>query len=273
MERDPEQEYFADGVVEDIITALSRVAAVRDLAQLELHYKGRAVDVKQVGRELGVRYVMEGSVRKQPTEPASRAVIDAATGVHLWPIISRVSLDDIFALQDQVAERVVGRSCRAGAAEIERAKRKPTESCTPYDYYLRGMASFTRGTKNHRRALRLFYKAVGSILISHRLTRWRHGATSGAKLMAGWMIARRGGRRPPGWRSAPRSWAMTMRSLLPGRPCTRASGRRPRWRIALIDKALASIQIWRQPGFSAASSNRPRRTRRCDRALLPARCA
>ncbi len=161
---DPEQEYFADGVVEDIITALSRVRWLFVISRnSSFTYKGRAVDVKQVGRELGVRYVMEGSVRKAANRVRiTGQLIDAATGVHLWADHFEGSLDDIFALQDQVAERVVGAIMpKLERAEIERAKRKPTESLHAYDYYLRGMASFHRGTKELiGEALRLFYKAI-----------------------------------------------------------------------------------------------------------------
>jgi tetratricopeptide (TPR) repeat protein len=151
-------------VVEDIITALSRVRWLFVISRnSSFTYKGRAVDVKQVGRELGVRYVMEGSVRKAANRVRiTGQLIDAATGVHLWADHFEGSLDDIFALQDQVAERVVGAIMpKLERAEIERAKRKPTESLHAYDYYLRGMASFHRGTKELiGEALRLFYKAI-----------------------------------------------------------------------------------------------------------------
>src|SRR5712672_1853824 len=164
MSNDAEQEYFADGIVEDIITALSRMSWLFVIARnSSFIYKGRAVDVKQVGRELGVRYVMEGSVRKAANRVRiTGQLIDAATGVHLWADHFEGSLDDIFALQDQVAERVVGAIMpKLERAEIERAKRKPTESLHAYDYYLRGMASFHRGTKERiGEALRLFYKAI-----------------------------------------------------------------------------------------------------------------
>ena len=161
---DPEQEYFADGVVEDIITALSRVHWLFVIARnSSFTYKGRAVDVKQVGRELGVRYVMEGSVRKAANRVRiSGQLIDAATGAHLWADHFEGSLDDIFELQDQVAERVVGAiTPKLERAEIERAKRKPTESLDAYDYYLRGMARFHQGTKEAiDEALLLFHKAT-----------------------------------------------------------------------------------------------------------------
>ena len=161
---DPEQEYFADGVVEDIITALSRVHWLFVIARnSSFTYKGRAVDVKQVGRELGVRYVLEGSVRKAANRVRiTGQLIDATTGAHLWADHFEGSLDDIFELQDQVAERVVGAIMpKLERAEIERAKRKPTESLDAYDYYLRGMANFHQGTRQAiNEALPLFHRAI-----------------------------------------------------------------------------------------------------------------
>ena len=161
---DPEQEYFADGVVEDIITALSRIHWLFVIARnSSFAYKGRAVDVKQVGRELGVRYVLEGSVRKAANRVRiTGQLIDATTGGHLWADRFEGSLDDIFELQDLVAERVVGAiTPTLERAEIERANRKPTDSLDAYDYYLRGTANFHRGTRRAiDEALPLFYKAI-----------------------------------------------------------------------------------------------------------------
>ena len=161
---DPEQEYFADGVVEDIITALSRMRWLFVIARnSSFTYKGRAVDVKQVGRELGVRYVLEGSVRKAANRVRiTGQLIDATTGAHLWADRFEGTLDDIFELQDQVTASVVGAIApQLERAEIERAKRKPTESLDAYDYYLRGMANLHRGTREAiDEALPLFYKAI-----------------------------------------------------------------------------------------------------------------
>ena len=129
MSGDPEQEYFADGIVEDIITALSRFKALFVIARnSSFVYKGRAVDVKQIGRELGVRYVLEGSVRKAANRVRiTGQLVDTATGAHLWADRFDGGLGDIFDLQDQVTERVVGAIAPAvEKAEIERAKRKPT---------------------------------------------------------------------------------------------------------------------------------------------------
>ena len=147
---DIEQEYFTDGVVEDIITALSRIRWLFVIARnSSFTYKGRAVDVKQVGRELGVRYVLEGSVRKAAHKVRiTGQLIDATTGAHLWAERFESALDDIFELQDQVTEAVVGAIApQLERAEIERAKRKPTESLDAYDYYLRGMAHLRLGSR------------------------------------------------------------------------------------------------------------------------------
>ena len=144
MSGDPEQDYFADGMVEDIITALSHFKALFVIARnSSFTYKGRAVDVKQVGRELGVRYVLEGSVRKAANRVRiTGQLVDTATGAHLWAERFDGGLGDIFDLQDQVTESVVGAIAPAvEKAEIERAKRKPTESLDAYALYLRGLAS------------------------------------------------------------------------------------------------------------------------------------
>jgi adenylate cyclase len=164
MSGDPEQEYFADGIVEEIITALSRFRQLFVIARnSSFAYKRRAIDVKQVGRELGVRYVLEGSVRKAGKQVRiTGQLIDALTGVHLWADRFEGTLENIFNLQDRVTERVVGAIApKVEQAEIERAKRKPTESLQAYDYYLRGRAIIPRVTeKVTSEALTLFSKAI-----------------------------------------------------------------------------------------------------------------
>ena len=164
MSGDPEQEYFADGMVEEITTALSRTRWLFVIARnSSFTYKGRAVDVKQVGREMGVRYVLEGGVRKSADRVRITAqLIDASTGAHLWADRFDGSLEDIFELQDQVTASVVGAIApRLEQAEVERAKRKPTESLDAYDYFLRGIASLHSWTKeSNDEALRLFSKAI-----------------------------------------------------------------------------------------------------------------
>ncbi len=161
---DPEQEYFADGMVEEIITALSRMRWLFVIARnSSFTYKGRAVDVKQVGRELGVRYVLEGSVRKAGNEVRiTGELIDTATGANLWADHFDGVLDDIFELQDRVTASVVGALApRLEQAEIERAKRKPTGSMDAYDYFLRGMAGYHRWTREGSdEALSQFYRAI-----------------------------------------------------------------------------------------------------------------
>jgi TolB-like protein len=164
MSGDPDQDYFADGIVEDITTALSRVRALFVIARnSSFTYKGRAVDVIRVGRELGVRYVLEGSVRKSGTRVrVSGQLIDASTGAHLWADRLDSALDDIFTLQDRVTTNVVGAILtKLEQAEIKRAQRKPTESLDAYDYYLRGMANVHQWTREGiSEALRLFYQAI-----------------------------------------------------------------------------------------------------------------
>jgi adenylate cyclase len=161
---DREQEYFADGVVEEIITALSRFRGLFVIARnSSFAYKGRAVDVKQVGRELGVRYILEGSVRKAGNRlRISGQLIDATTSMHLWAERFDGDLADIFDLQDQVTTSVVGAIApKLDQAEIERSKRKPTDSLDAYDYFLRGMASFNQWTREaSAEALSSFYRAV-----------------------------------------------------------------------------------------------------------------
>ena len=162
---DPEQDYFADGMVDDIITALSHFKALFVIAgNSSFTYKGRAVDVKQVGREFGVRYVLEGSVRKATNRVRiTGQLVDTATGAHLWAERFDGGLGDIFDLQDQVTESVVGAIAPVvEKAEIERAKRKPTESLDAYALYLRGLARLYQFTSRQANgeALRLFNSAI-----------------------------------------------------------------------------------------------------------------
>jgi TolB-like protein len=161
---DPDQDYFADGVVEDIISALSRMRWLFVIARnSSFTYKGRAVGVKQVGRELGVRYVLEGSVRKSGNRVrVTGQLIDATAGAHLWAERFDSTLEDIFDLHDELATSVVGAIApQLERAEIQRAKHKPTEKLDAYDYYLRGMASFHRGdSEGMNEALPLFYQTI-----------------------------------------------------------------------------------------------------------------
>jgi TolB-like protein/class 3 adenylate cyclase/Tfp pilus assembly protein PilF len=164
MSGDPEQEYFADGVVEDIITALSRFKSLFVIARnSSFTYKGRSVDVKQIGRELGVRYVLEGSVRKAGSRVRiTGQLVDALTRAHLWADRFDGDLENIFDLQDQITASVMGAIApRLEQAEIERAKHKPTESLDAYDYFLRGMAAVHRWTQEaNNEALTYFHRAI-----------------------------------------------------------------------------------------------------------------
>jgi len=143
MSGDPEQEYFADGMVEEVITALSRIRWLFVIARNSTFtYKGQAVDVKEVGRELGVRYVLEGSVRKAGGRVRITAqLIEARTGAYLWADRFEGSLDDVFELQDKVASSVAGVIEPAlQAAETARSADRPTNDLTAYDLYLRAYA-------------------------------------------------------------------------------------------------------------------------------------
>ena len=163
---DTEQEYFADGVVEDIIAALSRVHWLFVIARnSSFTYKHRSVDMKQVGRELGVRYLLEGSVRRSGERlRISGELIDTATGAHIWADRFDGELKDIFDLQDHVAASVVGAIApKLEQAEIARSRRKPTESLDAYDLYLRGIASLNYDPSDRTAngdALRLFLRAI-----------------------------------------------------------------------------------------------------------------
>jgi TolB-like protein/class 3 adenylate cyclase len=164
MSGDAEQDYFADGIVEDITTALSRFRFLFVISRnSSFTYKGRAVDVKQVGRELGVRYVLEGSVRKSgPRIRVTGQLIDASTNNHLWANNFDGTLDDIFDLQDKVTSSVVGALIPTMRhAEIERAKHRPTESADAHLTHMRGVASLYLWTKaGVDEALRLAYEAM-----------------------------------------------------------------------------------------------------------------
>jgi TolB-like protein/class 3 adenylate cyclase len=143
MSGDPDQEYFTDGMVEEITTALSRIRWLFVIARnSSFTYKGQAVDVKQVARELGVRYVLEGSVRKAGNRVRiTGQLIDSSTGAHIWADRFDSTLADIFELQDKVASAVIGAiEPKLRQSEIERALRKPTENLDAYDLYLRALA-------------------------------------------------------------------------------------------------------------------------------------
>lgn len=164
MTGDPDQDYFSDGVVEDIISALSRIQWLFVTARnSSFIYKGKAVDIKHVGRQLGVLYVLQGSLRKSANQVRiTTQLIDATRGVHLYANRFEGVLDEIFHLQDEVARSVVGVIApKLEQAEIDRAKRKPTESLDAYDYYLRGLAQIHQLTRDsNSEALRMLEEAI-----------------------------------------------------------------------------------------------------------------
>ncbi|WP_245329418.1 adenylate/guanylate cyclase domain-containing protein [Bradyrhizobium canariense] len=166
MSGDPEQEYFADGMVEDIITALSRVKWFFVIARnSSFTYKGRAVNIKQVGRELGVRYVLEGSVRKAGNRVRiTGQLIEAETGHHIWAERFEREYNDVFELQDEMTSAVAAAiEPTINLREIERSKKRPTSDLTAYDYFLRAQPfirqfdpqSYTQAEELLRRAVSL----------------------------------------------------------------------------------------------------------------------
>jgi len=163
MSGDLEQEYFADGMVDEIITALSRIRWLFVIAQnSSFSYKGRSPDVKQVGRDLGVRYVLQGSVRKAGQRVRiTGQLIDVASGVHLWADRFDGSLEDVFDLQDKVASSVAGVIEPAlQAAETARSAGRPTADLTAYDLYLRAHAMYFSSAWQIPEALRLLEEAI-----------------------------------------------------------------------------------------------------------------
>jgi tetratricopeptide (TPR) repeat protein len=155
-------------------------------------YKGRTVDVKQVGHELGVRYVLEGSVRRSANRVRiTDQLIDAATGIHLSSDRFDGDIEDIFDLQDRITASVVGAIApKLEQAEIERAQRKPTQSLDAYDYFLRAMANFyLRSRDANDEALRLFYKAIEfdpDFATAYGMAAWCHAW----RKLSGWMTDR-----------------------------------------------------------------------------------
>ena len=164
MSGNPEQEYFVDGMVEEIITALSRIRWLFVIARNSTFtYKGRSIEVKEIGRELGVRYILEGSVRKGGSRVRITAqLIDAETGAHLWADRFDGLIEDVFELQDKIALSVAGVIEPAlQAAEMRRSAARPTTDLTAYDLYLRALAVFYPITKERViEALRLFEEAI-----------------------------------------------------------------------------------------------------------------
>ena len=164
MSGDPEQEYFADGITEDIITDLSQYRSIFVIARNSaFSYKGRNVKVQDVGRDLGVHYVVEGSIRKTPKRLRVTAqLVEAATGNHVWAQRYDRDLDDLFAVQDELTQAIAAAvPARLEAADLERAKRKPPDNLTAYDYLIRAKDHHHKFTKeDNANALELLQKAV-----------------------------------------------------------------------------------------------------------------
>jgi adenylate cyclase len=161
MSNDPSQDYFSDGITEDITSDLSRISSLFVIARNSAFtYKGKAVKVQDVGREMGVRYVLEGSVRKADNQVRVTAqLIDATTGHHLWAGRYDRPLQDIFALQDEIVQQI-GATLRVEVleAELERVQRVSTASLTAYDSLLRGMERYWRLTKEANAQARQMYE-------------------------------------------------------------------------------------------------------------------
>ena len=164
MSGDPEQEYFADGMVEEITTALSRFKWLFVIARnSSFTYKGKAVNVKQVGRQLGVRYVLKGSVRKAAGKVRiTGQLIDAITGANIWADSFERDLTDVFALQDEVTVAVVSAvQPKLLLTEIALATRRRPENLTAYDFYLRALPQFYLATREGMaETLRLAHRAL-----------------------------------------------------------------------------------------------------------------
>jgi TolB-like protein/DNA-binding SARP family transcriptional activator len=178
---DSAQDYFSDGITEDVITGLSRFSELFVIARnSSFVYKGKAADARQIGRELGVRYLLEGSVRKLENRVRiTGQLVDTTTGTHIWADRFDGAMEDIFDLQEKMSTIILGALApKLELAEIDRATRKPTESLDAYDYYIRGMASFHQGTgKSFAEALELFEKAIEldpSFASAYAMAAWCH---------------------------------------------------------------------------------------------------
>ena len=193
MSGDPEQEYFADGVVEDITTALSRFRSLFVISRnSSFTYKGRSVDVRQIGRELGVRYVLEGSVRKLGDQVRiTGQLIDAVTGVHLWADRIDGQVKDVFALQDRVTASVVGAIVpRLEEAEIERAQRKPTQRLDAYDCYLRGLRDQNEMTREANQSTFAFFMKAIDLDPGFALAHAKAAYCINMRKVNGWLVDR-----------------------------------------------------------------------------------
>jgi adenylate cyclase len=164
LSNDPEQEYFSDGITEDLTTDLSRSPFIFVISRNSaFSYKGKSVKIEEIGRELGVRYVLEGSVRKAGDQVRITAqLIDAANGFHVWSQRYDRQLADIFTLQSEISQEILGAvGVEINQAELERIRRKPTEDLTAYDALMRGLSLFNRfSRKDNTEARRLLEQAI-----------------------------------------------------------------------------------------------------------------
>ena len=185
MSGDPEQEYFVDGMVEDIITALSNFKSLFVIARNSTFtYKGKAVDIKQVGRELGVHYVLEGSVRKSAGRVRiTGQLIEASTNTHLWAEKMDGNLRDVFDLQDQITTKVVSSVAPTiERAEIERAKQRLTSASHSYDTFLRGMALvYSRQFSDARSLFKKATEQDGEYAAAFAMSAWTYSAEKAFK--------------------------------------------------------------------------------------------
>jgi adenylate cyclase len=236
MSGDPEQEYFADGVVEDIITSLSRSGWLFVIARnSSFAYKGTSPDIRKVGRELGVRYVLEGSIRRAGGRIRIAAqLIDAATGGHVWAERFEDSDADLFALQDRITEHVVG-ALEPGLqkAEIARAMAKPTESLDAYDLYLRASQQFHLFTRSSNKAARLLLRQAIAV----------DGRFGLAKALAAWCVAYAVSRDWTAWGSAEAvEGAVLARSAIADSPDDPNAFRFAAWAVAYLGHDLDAAQ-------------------------------
>ena len=262
MTGDAEQEYFVDGMVEEITTAIARLPWLFVIARnSSFTYKDKAVDVKQVAQELGVRYVLEGSVRKAGNRVRiTGQLIDTTTGAHIWANRFDGAIDDIFELQDQVASNVAGAiEPKLRRSEIERANRKPTSNLTAYDLYLRALAQSYRFTEEgFAEAVVLARRALAidpAYTPAAALVGFCPGGCSGFK--AGGHCRMRTSANPAGWpdiRSKPSAMMPTRLGWLPGR-CFSWPARR-RWRQRLSTVPWRSTRTRLTPGPPGGSSMR-----------------
>ena len=266
MSGDPEQEYFADGMVEEIITALSRIRWLFVIARnSSFTYKGQAVDVKQVGRELGVRYVLEGSVRKAGNRVRiTGQLIDAATGAHLWADRFDGSLEDVFELQDQVAVSVAGViEPTLQAAEIRRSAARPTNDLTAYDLYLRALSHLQSWQKEEISSRSTWSRRRSSaIRTTAPLSRWQRAVNLFSKPTIGPTILNQPaakGSISPGERLGPSPTTRLFWAMPPSYWPTLARTSMPpwNWSTVLWRSIRASPRGWRDSGFLRLYAGQP----------------